>query len=101
MIASSLLMSVQRSRRASRAARLLTIQMMLETRGRMSVRELAAALEISVRTLHGDISGRAGSAADLGLREAMQSARLKLLVFLPASWRDDASGSGRKSAVRR
>lgn len=38
-----------------RASRLLSIQMLLETRGRMSATELAQALEVSVRTLYRDI----------------------------------------------
>ena len=38
-----------------RASRLLTIQMLLQTRGRLSARELARALEVSVRTLYRDV----------------------------------------------
>lgn len=38
-----------------RASRLLSIQMLLQTRGRMSATALAAALEVSVRTLYRDV----------------------------------------------
>lgn len=37
------------------ASRLLSILMLLQTRGRMSARELAAQFEVSVRTIHRDI----------------------------------------------
>src|SRR5215468_10645279 len=37
------------------ASRLLSILMLLQTRGRMSARDLAAEFEVSVRTIHRDI----------------------------------------------
>src|SRR5215475_2392169 len=37
------------------ASRLLSILMLLQTRGRMSATELAAELEVTVRTIHRDI----------------------------------------------
>src|SRR5450432_1370199 len=37
------------------ASRLLSILMMLQTRGRMSAAELAAEFEVSIRTIHRDI----------------------------------------------
>jgi predicted DNA-binding transcriptional regulator YafY len=117
-----------------RASRLLSIQMLLETRGRMSATSLADALQVSVRTLHRDIdelsaagvpvyaergrsggfallpgwkttltgltpseaeavflSGLAGPAADLGLRQQVESAQLKLMAALPPQWRGSAN----------
>jgi predicted DNA-binding transcriptional regulator YafY len=116
-----------------RASRLLSIQMLLQTRGRLSARELADSLEVSVRTLYRDVdqlteagvpiyaergrlggfqllegwqttltgltpseaqavflSGLAGPAAQLGLGTQVETAKLKLLAALPATWRDDA-----------
>lgn len=116
-----------------RASRLLSIQMMLQARGRMTARALAEALEVSIRTLYRDVdqlsaagvpvyaergrhggfallegwktsltgltasesqavflSGLAGPAAQLGLRDEARTARLKLLAAMPASTREQA-----------
>src|SRR6201986_327799 len=115
------------------ASRLLSILMLLQTRGRMSAAALAREFEVSVRTIYRDIDqlsaagvpvyadrGRAGEfqlmdgyrtkltgltqpeaeslflaglpgpAAQLGLSDVLNAARLKLMAALPANMQPNA-----------
>jgi predicted DNA-binding transcriptional regulator YafY len=97
-----------------RASRLVNLLLLLQTRGGMTAAQLAAALEVSVRTVHRDVrlvdgyrtrltgmtadeaealflSGLPGPAAELGLGTVVASSRLKVLASLPPELRVRAS----------
>ena len=79
-----------------RASRLISLLLLLQTRGQMTAAELAAELEVSERTVHRDIealsgAGIPGPAAELGLGTVVAAAQLKILASLPPELRARAS----------
>src|SRR5580704_12718649 len=101
-----------------RASRLVSMLLLLQTRGRLTAQELADTLEVSVRTIYRDVlslhaagiplygdaghgggyqlldgyrtrlTGLTSAAAELGLGTAAAAAQLKLRAALPAELRE-------------
>ena len=82
-----------------RASRLVQLLLLLQTRGRLTAPELAAELEVSVRTIYRDLgalsaAGVPSPAAELGLGTVLAAAQLKVLAALPPELRSRATLAG-------
>src|SRR6476659_9784589 len=92
--------------RYMRASRLVSLLLLLQTRGQLTAAELADRLDVSERTIQRDVEALAdagvpaealfvGPAAELGLGRVFADARLKVLAALPPELQERAERSVR------
>jgi len=72
---------------AMQASRLLSLLMLLQTRGRMSAQQLSAELEVSVRTIHRDIDSLSASGVPVWAERGRQGG-----FVLQEGWRTQLTG---------